>query len=267
MHRKEEAIFPVFDECLGLRGKVLENANTDLLGTFTGEIPRNAGPLETLKQKCRNWLSLATEHDLIVATEGSFGPHPHLFFIPAHQELIHLIDLKNNWEITESIISTETNFARSVVHSEKELIEFAEKAGFPEHGIIIRTGNPEVPYYKGIHDEAKLISAYNEAMISGKSVEVETDMRALHNPKRMKVISLLAEKLCKRLLCTCPECNLPGFGFVEPVYGLACELCGNETNELKYELHGCVRCNFKKQVVPNGGKSFADAGNCPFCNP
>lgn len=266
-HRKEEVIFPVFEKYLGVSGMLIDSADTDLLGTFTGEIPRKNGPLETVKLKCRNWLNPSHHEDLVLATEGSFGSHPQLFFIPAHQELIHIVDLKNGWELTESILSTETNFARKKITSEKELLDFAHSVKFPSHGLIIRTGNPERPFIKGVFSEENLLSAFNEAIKWSGEAEVETDMRAMNNPSRMRVIEQVTEKLCQRLLQECPQCSTPGFGFQQVVNGLACELCGSATHEIMHEIHGCVGCSFQQQIIPKDRKEFADPGNCPACNP
>ncbi len=266
-HRKEEVIFPVFENLLGVSGKLIDAADTDLLGTFTGEIPRKNSPLETVKLKSRNWLNSSQHHDLVLATEGSFGPHPHLFFIPAHQELIHFVDLKNGWELTESMLSTETNFARKKITSEKELLAFAHSVQFPSHGLIVRTGNPENPFVKGIFSEEELFDAFNQAIQWCGEAEVETDMRAMCNPSLMRVIEQVTEKLCQRLLQECHQCRTPGFGFQEVVYGLACELCGSATHEILHEIHGCVACNFQQQIIPKDRKDFADPGNCPACNP
>jgi hypothetical protein len=266
-HRKEDAVFTVFNKYGNISCKVFNQADTDELGTFTGEIPRHKDPVSTVRLKSKKWISPEMEDQLLIATEGSFGPHPHLFFIPAHQELIHFADLKNGWELTESILSTETNFSKLKVKSQKELLDFAKSAQFPSHALIIRTGNPEEPFIKGISNEESLIAAFNEALKYSREVEVETDMRAMNNPSRMRVIEKLTEKLFSRLLQQCSQCQTPGFGFLEPVFGLICELCGDKTLEIEYEVHGCVKCNYREIIIPEGRMPYANPANCPNCNP
>ncbi len=66
-HRKEQVISPILEEALGVKCIVSENIDTDVLGTFTGEVERTNSPLETARMKCE------------LASEGSFGSHPYLF--------------------------------------------------------------------------------------------------------------------------------------------------------------------------------------------
>jgi hypothetical protein len=56
---------------LGVICFVNENFDTDLLGTFTGEIERKLDPIATARQKCLLAMKLSN-CDLGVASEGSF---------------------------------------------------------------------------------------------------------------------------------------------------------------------------------------------------
>jgi hypothetical protein len=80
-HQKEEAISPLLKKTLGVTCFVSKDFDTDSLGTFSGEIARNDDALTTLKKKCLNGIQ-AEGFDLAVATEGSFGNHPTVFFCP-----------------------------------------------------------------------------------------------------------------------------------------------------------------------------------------
>ncbi|MDE3223094.1 MAG: hypothetical protein KGL79_06625, partial [Acidobacteriota bacterium] len=67
-HHKEEIIGPIFDEF----GWSLETvwADTDQLGTFSGDIPRRQSPIETVRRKAL----LGTHHTdapWLVASEGT----------------------------------------------------------------------------------------------------------------------------------------------------------------------------------------------------
>jgi len=64
---------------LGVICIVPENLDTDLLGTFSGEIERELSPMDAARQKCLLAMEL-TGADLAVASEGSFGAHPLLYF-------------------------------------------------------------------------------------------------------------------------------------------------------------------------------------------
>ena len=109
-HGKEAVIAPVLEEALGVRCIVPDNYDTDRFGTFTGEIPRAHDPVGTARLKCETAMD---EYglDLAVASEGSFGAHPSISFVPCNEELLVLIDRRNNLEIIARELSLETNMA------------------------------------------------------------------------------------------------------------------------------------------------------------
>ena len=136
-HKKEEAIAPILENELGLICVTLNGLDTDLLGTFSGEVARLDDPVTTLRKKCQMAIEVSGIN-LAIASEGSFGAHPTIFFAHADDELIMLMDKENDIEITERELSLETNFNGTEVKSVDELIEFANRIGFPAHGIILK---------------------------------------------------------------------------------------------------------------------------------
>ena len=52
-HEKEKVIAPILEKALGLTCHVVQNFDTDTLGTFTGEIDRKKSPIETAIDKCK----------------------------------------------------------------------------------------------------------------------------------------------------------------------------------------------------------------------
>ena len=119
-HSKEQVIAPLLEKHLHVKCFVPENFDTDKLGTFSGEIEREHDPITTLRNKCL----MAMEQyncDLGIASEGSFGAHPTLFFVPADDEFVMLIDKKNGLEIVARELSTLTNFSAEFISTEKEL--------------------------------------------------------------------------------------------------------------------------------------------------
>jgi hypothetical protein len=76
--------------------------------------------------------------DLAVGSEGSFGAHPGVFFAAADDEILLLYDKKNELEIVVREISTDTNFSAAPVETEKQLLDFAQRAKFPSHALIIK---------------------------------------------------------------------------------------------------------------------------------
>ena len=86
-HKKEQVLAPLF-KGLGFNVCVAKNIDTDILGTFTGEVERIYTPQLTLKKKCE--LALQRTHtDFVLSSEGSFGPHPSIPFLYANEE--HLL--------------------------------------------------------------------------------------------------------------------------------------------------------------------------------
>ena len=83
MHQKEQVLKPLLEASLKVKVAVADGLNTDLLGTFSGEVARIADPLSTARKKCELALEL-TGCDLAIASEGSFGAHPSAFFLPAN---------------------------------------------------------------------------------------------------------------------------------------------------------------------------------------
>ena len=97
-HGKEKVIAPFLEQGLGVKCFVAIDLDTDKLGTFTGEVERNDDPLTTARNKCYMAMDL-TNCDLAIASEGSFGPHPTIFFIPADDEILIFVDKINGVEI------------------------------------------------------------------------------------------------------------------------------------------------------------------------
>lgn len=266
-HKKEEVIAPILEKEFGVQCYTSNSFDTDLLGTFSGEVPRKEDALTTLRTKC--FLSLdSTNCDLVVASEGSFGSHPVIFFAQANEEIIMLMDTKINLEIVVREISTETNFNASEVKNEIELMEFASKVKFPSHGLILKPSeNDFSKIVKGITDEATLKKNFKEMIDEFGTAYVETDMRALFNPTRMKLIEKAAVKLVKAIQSKCPVCETPGFVTSESKPGLPCDLCHFPTRSILSHISKCKKCDYTlEQLYPNK-KITEDPMYCDFCNP
>jgi hypothetical protein len=266
-HHKEKVIAPILERELGVQCFVDPDFDTDALGTFTGEIERELDPISTAREKCRRAMQ-RNDCDLGVASEGSFGPHPTLYFLPADEEFLIFIDTQNHIEVTVREISTTTNFSGKQILTHNELMEFADQAGFPTHGLILRGSKQEyTDIHKGIRDRDSLQQAFDHLIARHKSVYVETDMRALHNPMRMQVIAAATEKLVQAIHFTCPNCHMPGFGVAEAIKGLACRLCGSPTNSTLSYVYKCQHCAFTQEERYPHQKTAEDPTFCDFCNP
>lgn len=266
-HGKEEVIAPILQAALGVECIVNEDFDTDSLGTFSGEVERELDPISNARKKCLMAMQLS-KCDLGVASEGSFGQHPTLFFANANDEFLIFIDKKNKLEIIARELSLETNFNGEEVSSLKELLDFCERVQFPSHAVILRRSKTDTrQLVKGITNVAQLEEAFHRLRKTTDSIYAETDMRAMYNPTRMKVIELAAQKLVDHISSVCPQCQTPGFVVSEVKSGLACRLCGSATKSTLSHIYVCQHCHFSKEVVHPHGKSHEDPMYCDYCNP
>jgi hypothetical protein len=266
-HKKEEVIAPLLEKNLGVICFTNKDLDTDTLGTFTGEIERELDPIATARKKCL-WAMELSDCDLGVASEGSFGAHPSIFFASADEEFLIFIDKKNNLEIIVRELSMETNFNGKEIETEKDLYDFAESVKFPSHGLILRKSkNDNKDIIKGISDINQLVEAFKKLLDKSSSIFAETDMRAMYNPSRMTVIENATKKLVDKVNSCCPQCTIPGFGVTDLRKGLECGLCGSPTNSTLSLIYICQKCNFTKEEMYPNKKTTEDPMYCDYCNP
>lgn len=265
-HKKEDAIRNPFEDALNARIYVPDNYDTDKFGTFTGEIPRQDSAYDTVIKKAKE-ASLTYGYDYAIANEGSFGPHPTIYFAPGDVELISFVDLKNNIVVVESEITTDTNYGHLDITIAEDYTNFLEKIKFGSHALIVRGLDDNAILAKGINDFIELKKILNSAFQHYKKLRLETDMRAMMNPTRMKVINKVAIKLLDRLKNKCKICNTPGFGKLSVSGRLLCECCSSETELYQYRILECVRCDHKEYLPRSDGLVKSDPKYCPYCNP
>ena len=206
--------------------------------------------------------------DLVIASEGSFGPHPSIFFVNADEEILLFVDKKNDLEIIVKELNTTTNFNASEIRSLRALKVFANKVGFPSHALILRQSkNDFKTIYKGITTWIKLIDAYNHLINHSDSVYVETDMRAMYNPTRRNVIQAATIKLVEKIKNTCPACKTPGFGITGIKEGLPCSACKAPTRSILSHIYCCQKCNYEEYKAYPYEKTEEDPMYCDLCNP
>jgi len=269
-HDKQRALALPFRWGAGLSLRVPEALDTDLLGTFTGEIERTGTPGEVVRRKARLGMA-ATNLPLGLASEGSFGPHPLLPFVPSGFELLVFVDDIEGFSVVEEIVAHETNYAREECAALHEVVAFANRVGFPSHGLIVRpVGNADTALIcKGIVSDGELartFAAASSASPMGRAT-VETDMRAHMNPTRLRVLRRLGARLVGRLRTHCPRCNCPGFGRTGSEPGLPCSDCGGTTEMTLHEIHACPRCAERRHQPRADGRTSASPQHCPYCNP
>jgi hypothetical protein len=267
MHGKEKVIAPLLKKELGVTCITSSGLNTDLFGTFSGEIERNHSPLETIRKKSLAALDLYDE-TLVIASEGSFGPHPYSGFISVNEELVILIDTKNQLEIVGRHLTLKNNFNHRKITSLKDLDEFKIAIGYPEHGIILKTADTKnlKSTLKDFKSPKDLDAQVQKLLENGLTVQAETDMRAMNNPTRMLAIEHATLDLIKNIKSLCPECNVPGFAVQDVIRGLPCELCQAPTKSAKAYVYQCKKCEYSLERLKEG-VGFEDAMYCDFCNP
>lgn len=266
-HGKEKLLFPLLQQGLGITSFLLPDLDTDQFGTFSGEKERDGSPLDALRKKCDAAYAL-TNCSLTIASEGSFGPHPAIYFAPANDEWILLKDHAQNLEVVVRELSMETNFGGGLFTDWEQVDLFAARCLFPSHALIVRAAEKDFRLLtKGIQDEKLLKSVVEQCLDQFGSVYVETDMRAFVNPTRQKIIVQATEKLIKKATSCCPSCQLPGYDTVALQEGLPCSWCGTPTHATLYLVSGCAHCGtFQYHYYPKQEKT-SDPQYCPRCNP
>lgn len=266
-HKKEEVIKPVLEKGAGLHIIVEADYDTDQFGTFTREIARLGSQLEAARYKAQKGMELKGL-DLGVASEGSFGPHPSIPFLPLNREIVILVDAAEKLEICGACQNSNTNYASEVVENFAQAEIFAHKALFPSHHLVLRPDHGEhCSIVKGVNNWECLREAVSWAIaksVTGKAF-LETDMRAYANPSRMQNIKGAAEDLVAKINSRCAACKAPGFAVVENKKGLPCEECGLPTREVAAFIYLCQRCGYREER--SAPDSAAPAGRCGYCNP
>lgn len=266
MHKKEEVIVPVLKQ-LGLIPVIPKYFDTDRFGTFSGEIERLNDPLQTARLKCK---AASEQYDcsLAISSEGSFGPHPGILFASADDEIVVLSDLQNGLEFKARIVTTNTNFYGAVMKSWQDVEQFANAALFPSHALIARKEKNALDgIVKGIHTWEHLREVALTYLHTQEQFFLETDMRAMFNPTRMKVIEEVTLKLLSSIRCLCPQCKTPGFDVIEVVAGLPCELCSLPTKSTLSHVLGCQKCNYTEERRYPHQKTCESPMYCDWCNP
>ena len=259
MHGKAAAIAPPL-EALGLAVETVEGLDTDRFGTFTGEIERQGDMISAARAKVRAALSL-TKAELVIASEGAFGPHPAVPLLASGRELILVHDRRSGLEMVEQTLTLETNYERLELAPGGDRDAFLQRIGFPDHAVIVRNGDRLT---KGVQDRAALDAALAAAH---GAVVLETDMRAHMNPTRLGGIAKLAQTLAQRLATPCAKCAAPGFGRVRVEPGLPCSACGAPTPLTLCEIFACPACGHEAAQARSDDRREADPGDCPACNP
>ena len=229
-HEKNRAVAPILGE-LGIKCEVI-TIDTDLFGTFSGEIERVGSVRETLRKKIEQVYIANPDARLALASEGSFGPHPFIGFIQSDHEALLFVDRALGIEIYAEEISTETNLSEIEFGPRDNLQGFLDQVQFPSHAVIVKPMGSEKVVFKGLQNFHIVGQAIIDGFMASPSAKVllSTDMRACFNPSRMLVIEKAGKRLLEKLNSFCPSCRIPGFAISRGVPGLPCEGCGEPSS-------------------------------------
>ena len=264
-HGKEAAIADHLRQ-VGLLVTVPPDFPSDDFGTFSGERERPGSQFETAVAKARKAIEL-TGLQKAVASEGAYGPHPVIPFVPLGRELVVLLDAATETVVEGWWSGTKTNFRSGWVSSLGEAEEFAQRLGFPEHGLIVRSGPEEFEFLeKGIVTHQVFQESVEFLLGRQQRAFIEADMRAMVNPTRMSAIEQATRDLVTSLKSFCPACQSPGFRVREVVRGLPCSLCDYPTEGIKEEVFVCRVCQHR-ECRKMANRESADPCYCPVCNP
>lgn len=269
-HGKERVIAPALMNAMPLAGvQVIPGVDTDRFGAFSGEVERALDPLETCIAKAKHGAEVSGM-DLVIASEGSFGPYPPAPFISCDEELLVLYDARDDKVFSGRHVSLETVFGGESCTTWQQVSAFAERMRFPGHGLVVRARekwSAGDAMRKGIVDRDSLQSAAERLIAAHGSCWVETDMRAMMNPTRMKAIGETAVRFAAELGEPCPVCGACWFRITGTRTGLPCALCGWPTESVRSMERGCWHCGHVHYAPRPDGKQAEDPQHCGNCNP
>lgn len=266
-HGKEKIIAAMLEYTFHCHVRHVDGFNTDHLGTFTREIPRQGTQIDAAVRKAKIGMELAG-CSVGLASEGAFGPDPATGMMPWDVEMVVLVDDENNLRIA-GIAQGPARMGHTITGNRDDLLEFARTHDFPNHALVLRPeGVPEAPIRKGLRAPSRLLEAFGEATGDSPTGQAlcEVDLRAHCNPTRQVIIRKAAENLLERLFSPCPRCGSPGYWVDDIRTGLPCAWCRTPTHEIVADIWACPGCGHR-QEAERPHEEFADPAHCDSCNP
>ncbi|GAA5176281.1 hypothetical protein GCM10025771_10590 [Niveibacterium umoris] len=263
LHGKGRALGAALGPALGIAVEEV-SIDTDRFGSFSGSIPRPDGALAALSAKVAACREARPDARIVIASEGSFGPHPAMPWLAVNIEYLRWHELDEDFELTVSSASLRPMHRTHTLSRLEELETALPAFGFPAHGLMVAAPGAAVAHSTGITTVGALCEVLASTLASHGAAELRSDLRAHLNPTRMRHITRAAWRLANRLRTACPDCGAPGFGEAVAVRGLPCVACGFPTSEPAGRRWRCLRCPYTCERVRTG---FADALRCPLCNP
>jgi hypothetical protein len=266
LHHKGSLIAPSFLRNLGM--KIIEiDVDTDQFGSFSGEVKREGTQRETARRKAQLGVEVSGLN-FAVASEGSIGADPEIGLLTSDIETLIFIDTINNLEIIENYRSFDITAQKTNFKEGMDLDQFLSKSDFPRHKLIVRSDSGYTHVVaKAISTKEELMNAITQAReLTMDPIVIESDLRAHCSPTRAKNIEMVAERLTKKIASLCPRCSTPGWGVIQPLLGVPCRECEQESETAtRAYLYGCLKCTHTAE-----GEKIADSidpSRCNWCNP
>lgn len=273
-HGKQHQVRDPLERALGCRIIHTDGYDTDLLGSFTGEVARPGTALEAARRKATIALDLLGL-EVGLGSEGSFGADPVGGMLPWNHEILVWVDRARGLEVV-GVAQGPAMHGQLAVRDAAALEAAAARLGFPAHALVLRPATDaaaetaDALVHKGVATVAGLRRAFDVCRAASPSgvVRLDTDLRAHFNPTRRRTIVAAAEDLVQRLRSCCPVCAAPGFGRERPEPGLPCRDCGAATRQPVAEILACVSCGHRaRRPLHSGASPTADPAVCDRCNP
>ena len=264
MHGKEQLARHPFLDTLGAEVIAPADLDTDQFGTFSGEIARTLSPRAAALVKARLGMQLAgVPYGL--ASEGSFNSG--LGFLVEHHEVLIFIDEIRDLELVEGTITTSPLPPGRSISTLEAALTYSRAIGHPEQGLLLRGGAAGERIQKDFDTAEQLSDAVGRMLelTSGRPVTISPDFRAHRCPSRAEIITILAQRMGRRLAIPCPNCHTFGFGQVDIERGLRCSDCGEPTRMIAADISGCGRCPHIVRTPRTD--QCASPQWCDYCNP
>lgn len=253
-HRKARHIQPVLKE-LGFEIREYVEFDTDLLGTFSGEVERTLSPAECARLKAQKACEL-TGSRYGLGSEGSFGGGPYPGLMNWNEELLCLFD---------------ASIGQYVIAHAEGPFDVPSLEDFPANICTSVSRYPgqhwllelDSKLHKGLTEEDLTLRL--QRLDQDTRVSVQPDLRAMHSPARQAMIELAAQDLVTRLSSRCPACEAPDFVVKSVHRGLPCRVCGTPTSQIAKRVLRCDMCGNEESV--EAPERSGDPASCPVCNP
>ena len=239
--------------------------DTDVLGTFAGDVPRLGSALDTARKKAllgRRY----SDDPWLLASEGSINQ-----WLPGiHRDVEIVVALHRSHEVmvvgmADSFDIFCTRFVVDHNTSEEEIHLMCAGADLSRHHLVISASDHSFSPIGGLSSTEVVLDAIKERRARTRRLVIQTDLRAHLCPSLQATIVAASRDLALRLNHPCPRCYQPGYGEEQAITGLACRDCRMPTQEIAARQYLCPWCHHRETQDVTG--SLADPSNCSLCNP